>query len=142
MIKAYLNKIKHPTVFGCNIEDIEGYEEAILSNELYVIHHVLEWKYTAEELKAMNRYWNVSPDELIFMPKSLHSSSKYIHKGKANSLKHLNRNGHKPGTLHKMYSVFGEAFFNHYGVHQCEDRALYNRERIYWIRNHKYHWEV
>lgn len=141
MINAYLNKKKHPKVFGCNIEDIEGYEEAILSDELYVIHHVLEWKYTADELKSMNRYWDVTPDELIFMPKSLHSSSKYIHKGKINSINSLNRKGRNIGTKATMHSEFGKAFYEHFGQHQTDNKSLYNRERVYWIRHGKYRWE-
>lgn len=68
-------KIK--TVFGNKITDIEGWEEALESKEMYVPHHVLEWLYTKDELKAMNRYDNVSPDELIWMPRSLHNSSLY-----------------------------------------------------------------
>lgn len=142
MIKAYLNKKKHPKVFGCNIEEIEGYEDAMLSEELYVIHHVLEWKYTADELKSMNRYWDVPADELIFMPKSVHSASKYIHKGKTNSINSLNRKGRNFGTKSTMHSVFGKLFFEHFGLHQTDNKSLYNRERVYWIRHGKCRWEV
>jgi len=142
MIKAYLNKVKHPLVFGCKIEDIEGYEEALLSPEVYVIHHVLEWKYTAKELKDMNRYWDVPANELIFMPKSLHSASKYIHKGKINSLNALSHKGHIAGIKHKMNSVFGKGFYAHYHIHFSEDKKLYRRERAYWLKYGKYSWEA
>ena len=68
-------------VFGNKITDIEGWEDALDSDELYVPHHVLEWKYTSDELKDMNRYDNVKPEELIWMPAKLHFGNKYIHKG-------------------------------------------------------------
>ena len=142
MIKAYLNKKKHPKVFGCEIEDIEGYNEALSSSEIYVIHHVLEWKYTAAELKAMGRYWNVNPNELIFMPKSLHSASKYIHKGKTNSIRSLYHGGRKPGMKYSMHSSFGRLFYNHFKIHFNDNKSLYRRERIYWIRHGKCRWEA
>lgn len=67
-------------VFGNKPEDIEGYDDAIDSDELYVCHHVLEYKYTSEELRAMNRYKKVKADELIWIPKSVHQGNKYLHK--------------------------------------------------------------
>lgn len=142
MIKAYLDKKKHPLVYGCKLEDIEGYDDAINSKELYVVHHVLEFKYTVKELQDMNRYWNVPVEELIFVPISLHNSSNYLHKGKINSIKALNRNGRPIGAKATMYSEFGKAFFEHFGIHQAENKSLYNRERVYWTRHGKCRWEV
>lgn len=67
-------------VYGNNPEDIEGYDDAVSSTELYICNHVLEWKYTAEELKKLNRYDKVDASELIWIPKSIHQGNKYIHK--------------------------------------------------------------
>lgn len=142
MIKAYLDKKKHPKAFGCNIEDIEGYDDAVASPELYVIHHVLEWKYTSKELISMNRYWDVDPSELIFVPASLHLSSKFIHKGKLNSLRALKHEGHESGITHSMNSTFGKLFYEHFGIHFIDDKKLYRRERAYYLNNHKCRWEV
>lgn len=72
---------RHKLVFGNKPEDIERYNEAISSNELYVPHHVLEFMYTIAELESMNRYWLVSPDELIWMPQSVHKNNPTLHKG-------------------------------------------------------------
>lgn len=72
---------KHCDVFGNKPEDIEGYEDAINSRELYVPHHVLEYKYTMQELVDMNRYWRVDASELIWMPQSVHRNNRTLHKG-------------------------------------------------------------
>lgn len=75
-------RYKRQKVFGNEIYEIEGWQEALESEEMYVPHHVLEWLYSSKELCEMNRYDKVSPDELIWLPKSLHDKSKYIHKQK------------------------------------------------------------
>lgn len=68
-------------VFGNQPEDIEGYEEAINSDEMYVPHHILEKDFTMNELQQMNRYDIVPADELIWLPQSFHNGNKDIHKG-------------------------------------------------------------
>ena len=75
--KQYTNEL----VFGNKPEDIEGYEDAINSSEFYVPHHVLEWKYTKDELIAMNRYWQVNASELIWMTRHTHNKNPVLHKG-------------------------------------------------------------
>ena len=71
---------RHEKVFGNSPEEIEGYEEAINSPELYVPHHVLEWKYSVEELQAMGHYDKVNAEELIWMPASVHNFNPTLHK--------------------------------------------------------------
>lgn len=73
--------IRKRKVFGNKPEDIEGYEDALNSSELYVPHHVLEYKYTMQELVDMNRYDNVPAEELIWMPQSVHRNNRILHKG-------------------------------------------------------------
>ena len=75
--ERYMNEL----VFGNKPEDIEGYEDAITSDEMYVPHHVLEYKYTIDELVSMNRYDKVSSDELIWMLQSVHNCNSTLHKG-------------------------------------------------------------
>lgn len=67
------SRIKPILVFGNNPEDITGYEEAIISNELYVPHHILEKDYTMKELQQMNRYDVVPASELVWLPQSFHN---------------------------------------------------------------------
>ena len=57
-------------------------------NEKYSVHHVLEYKYRTEELKAMNMYENVHPNFLIWMPFSLHHNNSALHV----SRRHAGRN--------------------------------------------------
>lgn len=45
----------------------------------------------------MNRYDEVSPDELIWMPRSVHHSNPILHKGMANKIK--NQTGKKMGNI-------------------------------------------
>lgn len=79
--KKYINT---GYAFGAKISEIENFEEAVASSEKYICHHVLEWKYTAEELKKMKKYDICTPDELIFIPISLHNGNFYLHKGNRN----------------------------------------------------------
>lgn len=92
-------KYKNLTLFGVLAKDIEGYDDAISSPEKYVCHHVLEWKYTVDELKAMNRYDNVTAEELMFVPASIHSTSLYLHKNRINSRKALTDRTHEQRVI-------------------------------------------
>ena len=65
-------RIKPTLVFGNKPQDIEGYNEAISSTELYIPHHRLEKDYTMKELQEMGRYDIVPPEELIWLPISKH----------------------------------------------------------------------
>ena len=67
------SRFKPNLVFGNKPEDIEGYEEAINSDEMYVPHHKLEKDYTMNELQQMNRYDIVPSNELIWLPQSYHN---------------------------------------------------------------------
>lgn len=72
-------------VFGNNpweieIADDSTFEEMVASPEMYIPHHVLEWKYTMKELQDMGRYDKVSPDELIWVRRSVHQSNEVLHK--------------------------------------------------------------
>lgn len=82
--KAKNGKVYHHSprlVFGNKPEEIERYKEAIEDKEnLWIPHHVLEWKYTKEELIKMNRYDKVIPDELIWIRYDYHTSFEFIHK--------------------------------------------------------------
>lgn len=149
--KDYLTgKLK--TVFGNKITDIEGWQDALSSSELYVPHHVLEWKYTSDELKQMNRYYEVPADELIWMPQSVHKCNRYIHKGyqdkdikqKGKKLKpHTFQHKIKHSQSRRTKDGFSILFYNHYGKYSFEDKNLYNREKLYFYRHNRTpRWEV
>ena len=143
-------KIK--TVFGNKITDIEGWQDALSSTEMYIPHHVLEWKYTKEELKAMNRYDKVSPDELIWMLESVHNSNPILHKGCAEKIKNQTgkkikkrnlegRRNQSKGRRNK--DGFTDKFIKHFGINTWDNVKLYGKEkRYYYTHNHKCRWEV
>ena len=146
---------RHNKVFGNRPEDIEGYEEAINSNEMYVPHHVLEWKYSKEELKLMGRYDKVSPDELIWMPENVHNFNPtlhkdvrdYIYKEKSQETKNkiskaVKGRNNNPRKL--VRSEFGLKYMERFGVtYKDSDITHYKAEWNYWkTHNHKCRWEV
>lgn len=56
---------------------IENYEQALASDELWVVHHRREVQqgiqiWTKSELIAIGQYYNLEPEELIFMPQKEH----------------------------------------------------------------------
>lgn len=55
------------------LEQVENYELAEKANFVgWVIHHRLEEFYTMQELKELGRYWDVPPEELIFVTQTEH----------------------------------------------------------------------
>ena len=133
-------------VFGNKITDIEGWEDALDSDELYVPHHVLEWKYTSDELKDMNRYDNVKPEELIWMPAKLHFGNKYIHKGYriaaqnkvGKTLKpHDTETKIKQSKGRRIGDGFTAKFTEHYGIYSWNNPRLFNKEKQYYYRHDK-----
>lgn len=72
-------------VFGNNPWDIEiadglTFEEMVNYPEMYIPHHVLEWKYTYDELNDMDRYKKVPSEELIWVKQSTHNGNAILHK--------------------------------------------------------------
>lgn len=56
-----------------NPELIENYDKAIADiSQIWDCHHRLEEKYSREELIEMGKYYNVKPEDLIFLTKSEH----------------------------------------------------------------------
>lgn len=61
---------------------VENYDAALASNEKYVLHHCAEFRYTSKELIALDKYFNRPPEELIFIPSSLHNECSELHIGR------------------------------------------------------------
>lgn len=88
MISISIFNKKHPSVLLCKQPElIENYEDAMSdTNETWQCHHRLETHFsdgtlrpkgctlTAQELKALNMYFNRPPEELIFLRKSDHNA--------------------------------------------------------------------
>lgn len=146
---------RHEKVFGNRPEDIEGYEDAINSNEMYVPHHVLEWKYSMQELKDMGRYDNVSTDELIWMSQSAHNHNSILHvdvRRSESSRDHRNVSKEvrqklsegmkgKKNNLDKIRSEFGAKYFEHFGEHKHSNITRYKNEHKYYKRHGHCRWE-
>lgn len=63
-------------------ELIEGFYEAQKDNfENWILHHKLEQMFTADELKAMNIYYDCKPGELMFIKASEHNGNTKLHYG-------------------------------------------------------------
>lgn len=66
-----------------DVTKVENYEEALNDpEEKYVLHHVLEWKYSKAELKKMNMYYHRPPEEFLFVTEDTHKQSRWIHKAR------------------------------------------------------------
>lgn len=117
-------------VFGNKPQDIEGYTEAINSDEMYVPHHRLEKDYTMKELQEMGRYDIVPPEELIWLPQSYHNGNLKIHKG-LRECKHGTNVGvkkpRKSTTVEKFYYARYEKIVEH--LNNNRDKRL-NRIRF------------
>lgn len=91
-------------VFGNNPWDIEiadgsTFEEMIDSPEMYIPHHVLEWKYTYDELNEMGRYKKVPAEELIWVRRSTHNGNAILHK---DFFKYITDEKYKANMSNKM----------------------------------------
>lgn len=76
----------HKATAKCNkpLSFVENYDEAVKSPERWCLHHRLEThtsdgikrivNISAEELKALDMYWNRPPEELIYMSWKEHQS--------------------------------------------------------------------
>lgn len=99
--RFYTNKL----VFGNKPQDIEGYTEAINSEEMYIPHHRLESDYTMRELQEMGKYYIVPPEELIWLPQSFHNGNRELHKAFRECYERMigTKRQHTPEMLEKMY---------------------------------------
>lgn len=57
-----------------DISLIKNYDEAVISNEKYDCHHLLESDYSRQELIDLNLYWDRPASELIFIKHKDHIS--------------------------------------------------------------------
>lgn len=175
LVKKYKGKIyicKPKKVYGNDPWEIEisepdmTFEEMLNDPELFVPHHLLEIKYSKDELEQMNRYKVVPANELIWMRSSTHAGNNVIHKAciqKGNLPDHLKsfwkgrkrteqdkikrslaRKG-KPNlkAKGKVFSEFGRKFKEHFGITLTDNPKLYLYHRN-WYRNHNNtcKWEV
>jgi hypothetical protein len=168
--KSYLEGRK---VFGndpwlIEIADSDmSFIEMLHSPEMYIPHHVLEWKYSSKELQNMERYDKVSPDELIWVKEETHRHNKVIHKGEleapiksSESHKGLDnhwtgrkhseatknkisesKKGKAPGNKGNPNTLFGKMFIEHFGILPTDDLKLYNRELMWYKRHKTCRWE-
>ena len=92
---------------------IENYKEAVKSTEFYEIHHRLEdLGFSKKDLIYLGLYYNVPPDELIYMSKSAHMS--HHNKGDKNPFKkvsYLYRGENSPTYGKKWVEKDGEKKF-------------------------------
>lgn len=141
------------------------FEEMLNDPELFVPHHLLEIKYSSEELKQMNRYKDVPANELIWVRSSTHYGNNVIHKHaiqKGNLPDHLKtfwkcrkrteqdklkKSLSKKGKPNikakgKVFSEFGRKFKEHFGMTCTDNPKLYYYERNYFRKYNICRWEA
>lgn len=131
---------KPELVFGNKPQDIEGYQEAISSDELYVAHHKLEKEYTSKELKEMKRYYKVPSNELVWLPYSYHNGNTEIHKGCIFTKERIEKSANSHKGL--VRSEFGRKFKEHFGINRQDNITLYKIEHKFYKKHGKCRWEV
>lgn len=139
-----------------DISLIEGYDEAISSNECYACHHRLEFTldnefaHTRDELIRLGMYYKRPYFELIFMKDSEHSALHRAVEWKASRRKRykgwnptneqrtkmsLAHKGKSPNNKGIPRSEFGIKFFKKFGKTLSDDVKLYNYH-MNWYRKH------
>ena len=127
---------------------IENYEQAINDKtNTWICHHRDEIRIlpsgmvairSVEELVENGRYYDCPPNELIFLTRTehnkLHSKFKKEESKIKNGLSHKNK-------AKNTHSIFGEKFFEHYGIHYYENPKLYKKENAYFHAHGKCSWE-
>lgn len=81
--------IKQAKLYCRRYTEIQNYEDAISDTEnKWECHHLAEEFYTMEELKEMGKYYNLEPNELIYLKHKDHLNMPHKgHKNHAESLK-------------------------------------------------------
>lgn len=127
-----------------DISLIENYEQAKLDDfEGWLCHHKLEihsdYRNKVKDLKKMGLYYNRPACELIFLKWGEHSA---LHHNGIKRPDMIERNK-KYTTKGQIRSVFGQKYFEHFGIKRLDNVNQYKTEWHYWkTHNHKCRWEV
>lgn len=131
-----------------DISLIENYDKAINDKEHnWECHHRDEVKLlpsgiivkrTKQELIENCRYYKCPANELIFLNSTehqrLHKTGRVVSEETKIKL--------SKSIQSKYTSEFSMKFNEHYGINRCDNKSLYNREFVWYIRhNHKCRWE-
>ena len=118
-----------------------------------------------QDLIENDRYYNCPANELIFLTKSEHNTIHFkgiklskehtkkmseAHKGiklsdetrRKLSEAHKGKKGKTSSRIGKFNSIFGKAFYEHYGIYYIDDIKLYRKEYNLYKRHSKFSWEV
>ena len=148
-----------------DISKIKNYDLAIAdTTQTWHCHHMTEtwWHCSKKELIENECYYNRKACELIFLTPeehmSLHNKGKKLSEEQCKKIseskkdKPSNRKGitlseetrRKLSESHKgkTNSIFGKAFYEHYGMTNHEDKKLYKKEYNFYKRHGHFSWYV
>ena len=118
--------------FNCycrNPELIENYEKAVADpTQTWDVHHQKEELYSYKELKERNEYFDVPPEELIFLTKEEHRKIDSMCKRVREAMKGKH---HSEETKKKISAAMKNKPTWNKGKHLSE----YERKRLHWFND-------
>lgn len=158
-----INEIQAKKFCKEDISKIENYDKAVNdTTQTWHCHHrdeirILQSGITVirsrQELIENGRYYKCPANELIFLTKEEHKSLHFSNlsdetiRKRSNSLKGRTQSEEtrrKIGKANKckIDSIFGKAFYEHYGITHIDNKKLYSKEYNFYIYHGHFSWEV
>lgn len=107
-------------------ELIENYDKAVADEtQIWEVHHRKEEFYSQKELKERNEYFNVPPEELIFLTKEEHRKIDSKCKRHSEALKGKKRGSHSEETKNKISGTLK-------GFHKGKHWKLVDGKRVWY----------
>ena len=130
-----------------DLSKIKNYDKAIADKtHTWHCHHMTEtwWNCSKKELIENECYYNRKACELIFLtPKEhmrMHMQGQQLSAATRRKMTEAKKGN--VNTKGKTFSVFGDAFKEHYGLTRFADRKLYMKEYNFYKYHSKFSWEA
>ena len=112
-----------------DISKIKNYDKAIAdTTQVWDCHHMTEtwWNCSKKDLIENECYYHRKACELVFLTPLEHNS--------------LHKKGKTTWNKGKTTSIFGKAFQEHFGLTKSDNKKLYMKEYMFYMRNGKFSW--
>lgn len=131
-----------------DISKIENYDKAVNdTTQIWHCHHMTEtwWNCTKKDLIENECYYNRKACELIFLTpaehRRLHQKGRKLSEETRRKISEAKK-GKSSWNKGKTTSVFGKAFYEHYGITRCDNIKLYTKECKFYKHYGHFSWEV